>query len=267
MNAVESRTIFDISAKKERAMSLGANSIHVEDLTVKYNGKTALSKISVDIEEGNITGIIGPNGAGKSTLIKGLMRLIKTESGKTFIGDVPVSKMRKNIAYVEQRSALDLSFPINVSETVMLGRYPRLGLFRNPKADDKERAFTALKTVKMEGFAKRQIGELSGGQLQRVFIARALAQEADVFLLDEPFVGIDMVSEELIMEILSGLRDSGKTIAIVHHDLQKVRDYFDNVIIVNKTLVASGDVDKVFTDENISQAYGRPMKTSRELYL
>lgn len=232
------------------------NGIEISNLTVKYNGKIAIESIFTEIESAKITGIIGPNGAGKSTLIKGLMKLVPTVSGEAYINNVSIEKLRKDIAYIEQRSALDLSFPINVFDTVLLGTYPKLGLFKRPKAMEREKASKALETVKMQDFAKRQIGELSGGQLQRVFIARALAQEADVFLLDEPFVGIDMVSEELIMEILFNLRNEGKAIAIVHHDLYKVKEYFDNIIILNKHLIADGKVSDVFTKEVIAKAYG-----------
>jgi iron/zinc/copper transport system ATP-binding protein len=146
-----------------------------------------------------------------------------------------------------------------VDETVLLGTFPNLGLFRRPKKAQKEKVIESLRQVKMEDFAKRQIGNLSGGQLQRVFIARALAQEADIIFLDEPFVGIDMVSEKLIVDLLKELRDQGKTIVIVHHDLHKTREYFDNLIILNKTLVAEGSVNQTFTTENIQAAYGESM--------
>lgn len=230
--------------------------IETDGLTIRYNGKTALSNISLSMERASITGIIGPNGAGKSTLIKGIMKLVHVDSGTVLVNGHSVEKERKNIAYVEQRSELDLSFPISVFDAVLLGTYPKLPPIVRPGRREKEMAAAALETVKMSDYAKRQIGALSGGQLQRVFIARALAQQADIFLLDEPFVGIDMVSEELIMEILFSLRDAGKTIAIVHHDLHKVEDYFDNIIILNKHLVASGSVAESFHMENIRKAYG-----------
>lgn len=231
-------------------------SIGIENLTIKYNGKIALDNITLGMNRGAITGIIGPNGAGKSTLIKGIMRLVHIDNGSVMVNGRAVEKERKNIAYVEQRSALDLSFPINVFDTVLLGTYPKMRLMRRPGKVQREKAAEALETVKMTPFSKRQIGSLSGGQLQRVFIARALAQDADVFLLDEPFVGIDMVSEELIMEILFSLRDQGKTIAIVHHDLHKVEEYFDDVIILNRELVAVGSVPDTFVMDNITAAYG-----------
>lgn len=231
-------------------------SLEIKNLTIKYNGKTALNNITLNLKRGAITGIIGPNGAGKSTLIKGIMKLVHINSGSVMINGKTIEKERKNIAYVEQRSAIDLTFPINVFDTVLLGTYPKMRLMQRPGKVQRERAAEALETVKMTPFAKRQIGSLSGGQLQRVFIARALAQDADVFLLDEPFVGIDMVSEELIVKILLSLRDQGKTIAIVHHDLHKVEEYFDDVIILNRNLMSAGSVKETFVMENITAAYG-----------
>jgi len=253
----------------EHAAASCAQNVQIEDLTVRYSGKTALSQITLELEKGAITGIIGPNGAGKSTLIKGVMKLVHVDNGRVMINGHAVEKERNNIAYVEQRSALDLSFPISVYDTVLLGTYPKLPLMKRPGRVEREKAAAALDTVKMTGFADRQIGSLSGGQLQRVFIARALAQDAEIFLLDEPFVGIDIVSENLIMEILFALRDQGKTIAIVHHDLHKVEEYFDNVIILNQSLVASGSVKEFFTTENIRKAYGDtlgPILGSKEVH-
>lgn len=233
--------------------------ISVKNLTVAYQGKLAIDRINVNIPNGVITGIIGPNGAGKSTLLKGMMGLIKTESGVTAVGGAPIKEMQKNIAYVEQRSLIDLSFPIKVSEVVLLGTFPKLGLFRRPKKAEKEKVLDCLEKVKMSEFKDRQIGELSGGQLQRVFIARALAQEADIIFLDEPFVGIDMVSEQVIIHLLKEMRDEGRTIVIVHHDLHKVTDYFDDLIILNHRLIASGPVAQTFTTQNIQEAYGDVM--------
>ncbi|SHH61351.1 iron/zinc/copper transport system ATP-binding protein [Anaerosphaera aminiphila DSM 21120] len=226
--------------------------INIENLTVSYQGKVALDNLSCSIPKGKITGIIGPNGAGKSTLFKAILGLIKVDSGN-FLFEDGVDK--RDIAYVDQRNAIDLSFPIDVLDTVILGTYPKLGLFHNPGRIETEKALDALKIVKMEPYVKRQIGELSGGQLQRVFIARALAQEAEVFLLDEPFVGIDVVSESLIMETLKMLQKQGKSVAIVHHDLHKVRELFSNVILLNKELVAQGSVDNAFTVENVNKTY------------
>ncbi|QIL49788.1 metal ABC transporter ATP-binding protein [Vagococcus hydrophili] len=231
----------------------------VSNMTVAYQHKKAIEEVTVSIEPGKITGIIGPNGAGKSTLLKAVIGLIKTESGEVTVSGKSLDVIRKKIAYVEQRSAIDLTFPIKVDEVVLLGTFPNLGLFRRPKKAQKEKVMECLKQVKMEDFSKRQIGNLSGGQLQRVFIARALAQEADIIFLDEPFVGIDMVSEKVIVDLLKELRNQGKTIVIVHHDLHKTREYFDNLIILNKKLVASGSVDTTFVTKNIQAAYGDSM--------
>ncbi|WP_348920636.1 metal ABC transporter ATP-binding protein [Enterococcus rotai] len=240
-------------------MSINNNNITVEQLTVSYQGQKALIDISLQIPAGKITGIIGPNGAGKSTFLKGMLGLLKADARTVSLGEQPIDSQKKRIAYVEQRSALDLSFPINVLEVVLLGTYPKLGIMKRPKKQEKEQAIKALKTVQLEAFAKRQIGELSGGQLQRVFIARVLAQEADVIVLDEPFVGIDMTSEKVIMDILKQLKDAGKTIVIVHHDLHKVAHYFDDVIILKKKLIACGPVATTFTNKNIQLAYGETM--------
>jgi ABC-type Mn2+/Zn2+ transport system ATPase subunit len=238
---------------------LSLNTITVQHLTVSYQGQKALLDLSLSIAAGKITGIIGPNGAGKSTFLKGLLGLIKTESRNVQIAGNSIDLYKQRIAYVEQRSTLDLSFPINVLDVVLLGTYPSLGMLRRPKKKEKERALAALKTVQLEQFAKRQIGELSGGQLQRVFIARVLAQKADIILLDEPFVGIDMTSEKVIMDILKELKKAGKTILIVHHDLHKVAHYFDEIILLKKELIACGPVSTTFTNRNIQAAYGEAM--------
>lgn len=240
-------------------MSINNNNITIDHLSVSYQGQPALVDISLKIPAGKITGIIGPNGAGKSTFLKGMMGLIKSDSRAAYLDGQALDSQKKRIAYVEQRSALDLSFPINVLEVVLLGTYPKLGMLKRPKKQEKEQAFAALKTVQLEEFAHRQIGELSGGQLQRVFIARVLAQKADFIVLDEPFVGIDMTSEKVIMDILKQLKDAGKTILIVHHDLHKVAHYFDDVIILKKKLIACGPVATTFTNKNIQLAYGDTM--------
>lgn len=233
--------------------------ISVKNLSVAYQDKLALEDISLTIIPGKITGIIGPNGAGKSTLIKSIVGLIKKESGHVTLANQAIDHFRKQIAYVEQRSEIDLTFPIRVKEVVLLGTYPKLGLFKRPGKKEKAKVMECLKQVKMEEFADRQIGNLSGGQLQRVFIARALAQEAEIIFLDEPFVGIDMVSEKVIVDLLKELKAAGKTIIIVHHDLHRTREYFDQLIILNKYLVASGPVEEVFTTRLIQKAYGDSM--------
>lgn len=229
--------------------------IQLTNLSVHYGGKTALQDVNLSIPDGQITGIIGPNGAGKSTLLKSILGLIDYQGNVTFGGNT-LKRVQKDIAYVEQRQDLDLSFPINVLDTVLLGTYPKLGLLKRPGRKEKQLAEDALEQVDMQAYKQRQIGELSGGQLQRVFIARAMAQQPDWFFLDEPFVGIDVVSEEVIVSVLKKLRDEGKSMVIVHHDLSKVTEYFDRLIMLNKKVIADGPVEQVFEKDNLSHAYG-----------
>ncbi|MEQ6207847.1 metal ABC transporter ATP-binding protein [Enterococcus mundtii] len=235
---------------------MSKNEISVKDLTVAYQGKTVLNHVSTVIQSQKFTGIIGPNGAGKSTFMKALLELVPKISGEITFDGRSIKTIRKKIAYVEQRSELDLSFPIDVLGVVLLGTYPSLRLGQPPGKKEKERAKQALAKVDMTDYENRQISELSGGQLQRIFIARALAQGAEWIFLDEPFVGIDAVSERKIFAILDELKNEGKTIVIVHHDLHKVEAYFDEVILLNKELIAAGSVDEVFTSENLQLAYG-----------
>lgn len=230
--------------------------IRVKDLTVAYRGKIALKKINLALSPGKLTGIVGPNGAGKSTLMKGILELVSTQSGTILYGADKLKKQRKKIAYVEQRQDIDLSFPIDVFGVVLFGTYPHLKLFQRPGKKEKAFAAECLEKVGLSKFSERQISELSGGQLQRVFIARALAQQAEWILLDEPFAGIDATSEKIIIELLKELRDEGKSIVIVHHDLHKVTDYFDDVILLNKGLIASGPVNQTYTTKNMEKTYG-----------
>ncbi len=229
--------------------------IEVNNLHVSYYGKEVIQDISFSLGKGKLIGIIGPNGAGKSTMMKAILGLIPKDYGEVKIHGKEIKTMRKNIAYVPQRSDLDWDFPINVIDTVLLGTYPQLGLFRRPGKKEKKWARECLEKVGMEKFAKHQIGELSGGQQQRVFLARALAQRAEMFFLDEPFVGIDVASEQTIINILKQLRDEGKTVFVIHHDLSKVEDYFDDLILINKKLIQSGPVRDVFQRETMTRAY------------
>ncbi|CAM3443535.1 metal ABC transporter ATP-binding protein [Erysipelothrix sp. HDW6B] len=230
--------------------------IKIKDLNVDYFGNPALSNVSVEIPFGYSVGIIGPNGAGKSTFIKALLNIVKASSGEVTVDGEPIKNKQSKIAYVPQKSDVDLSFPITVEDTVLTGTYPNIKLFRRPGKKEREIVKTAMEMVDITNLAKRQISNLSGGQLQRVFIARALAQQADVFFLDEPFVGIDLVSETIIVDLLKELRAEGKTVVVVHHDLHEVEAYFDKLMILNKELVAFGDVKDVFNTENIQKAYG-----------
>ena len=229
--------------------------IEMKNLSVSYQGQLALEATSLTIKGPTITGIIGPNGAGKSTLIKGMLGIVESE-GQTFLERKPMKQELSKIAYVEQKIHIDYNFPIKVKECVSLGLYPKIKLFQRLKASDWEKVARALKIVGLEDFAERQISQLSGGQFQRVLIARCLVQEADYIFLDEPFVGIDSVSEEIIMKTLRQLRKDGKTILIIHHDLGKVVAYFDQVLLLNKKVVAFGSTESTFTKENMQKTYG-----------
>ncbi|CAM3561320.1 metal ABC transporter ATP-binding protein [Erysipelothrix urinaevulpis] len=229
--------------------------IKVENLHVSYYGNEVVKDVSFEFNTGSLIGIIGPNGAGKSTMIKAILGLIPKDKGTITVDQQSIDEARKKIAYVPQRNDLDWDFPINVFDTVLMGTYPKLGLIKRPKEREKELAKESLKRVGMLDYANQQIGELSGGQQQRVFLARALAQEADLFFLDEPFVGIDVASEKKIVDILKELKDEGKTVFVVHHDLSKVESYFDELILINKELVKAGKVKDVFIYETMNKAY------------
>lgn len=229
--------------------------IKIEHLNVFYSENKALTDVQLNLESGGIIGMIGPNGAGKSTLIKAILNIIPY-SGKVLIEGKESKKFLKNIAYVEQKSNIDLTFPITVKECVSLGTYTGLKLFQKVGSKEWLRVAQALEKVNLSEYANRQIGELSGGQFQRVLLARCLVQEADYIFLDEPFVGIDSVSEKIIMDILQYLKEQGKLILIVHHDLSKVKVYFDELIILNKEIIAYGKVKESFTHENLKKAYG-----------
>jgi manganese transport system ATP-binding protein len=230
--------------------------IEIRNLNVDYFGNSALENVNIDIPFGYTIGIIGPNGAGKSTFIKSLLEVIKKRSGTVMVEGRDISEYKRKIAYVPQKNDIDLTFPITVKDTVLTGTYPNLKIFQRPGKKERQSVEECMAMVDISDLANKQISNLSGGQLQRVFIARALAQKADVFFLDEPFVGIDLVSEKIIVKLLKQLREEGKTILIVHHDLHEVEEYFDKVIILNKKLIAFGDVKDTFTADNILNAYG-----------
>lgn len=229
--------------------------IRIENLSVSYKETLALKDISLVLQGPTITGIIGPNGAGKSTLLKSMLGIIPHE-GYSFIDDKEMKKSLKKVAYVEQKIHIDYNFPIKVKECVSLGLYPSIPLFHTLKANHWKKVDEALEIVGLSDYADRQISQLSGGQFQRVLIARCLVQDADYILLDEPFVGIDSVSEEIIMNTLRDLKKAGKTVLIVHHDLGKVAHYFDQVLLLNKELIALGPTKETFTQANLKQAYG-----------
>ena len=229
--------------------------IRIENLSVSYKETLALKDISLALHGPTITGIIGPNGAGKSTLLKGMLGIIPHQ-GQAFLDDKEVKKSLHRIAYVEQKINIDYNFPIKVKECVSLGLFPSIPLFRSLKAKHWKKVKEALEIVGLADYSERQISQLSGGQFQRVLIARCLVQEADYILLDEPFVGIDSVSEEIIMNTLRDLKKAGKTVLIVHHDLSKVPLYFDQVLLVNREVIAFGPTKETFTEANLKEAYG-----------
>ena len=230
--------------------------VSVHDLTVAYHRKPVLWDIDLDIPEGKLIAIIGPNGAGKSTLIKAVMDIVPKASGRVMIYGKPFKRQRKIVAYVPQRESVDWDFPIDALGVVMMGRYGTIGWCKPLRKRDREKALDALGRVGMADYATRQISQLSGGQQQRVFLARALAQESQIYFMDEPFASVDAATERAIVQVLADLRSAGKTIIVVHHDLQTVRDYFDHVILLNMRVVAHGPVDDVFTEENLKKTYG-----------
>lgn len=229
--------------------------ISVEDLTIAYDVKPVLWDVDVSFETGKLTAIVGPNGAGKSTLIKAIMGLIKPISGKIEF-DKSMKDAKKQIAYVPQSGSVDWDFPATVEDIVLMGRYGHIGWIRRPKAADKEIARDMLEKVGMSRYADRQIAQLSGGQQQRVFLARALTQQAEIYILDEPLKGVDVQTEAILVSLLKDLAKEGKTVIVVHHDLTSVEDYFDNLVLVNVRVIASGSVDEVFTHEYLEETYG-----------
>ena len=230
--------------------------LKVEDLNVVYDKHIhAIRDASFELETGNIYGIIGSNGAGKSSLIKGMLNLVPSSGQVTFNGE-RLKKHAKRTSYVPQRADIDMTFPMTVFDCVLMGTYPNLWLIKRPGKKEKERTLESLKKVGMEDFKNRQIGELSGGQFQRILMARTLAQHSDIVFLDEPFVGIDVKSEKVIVNVLKEMARDGITILIVHHDLSKVHDYFDGLILVDHGVLDYGSVDKVFTEKNLKEAYG-----------
>lgn len=224
------------------------NAIEIKNLTVAYGENIALEDLNLNIEVGSLMALVGPNGAGKSTLIKTILKFLKQITGEIKIN-------AKTLAYVPQRNSVDWDFPTTLFDVVEMGCYGRVGLFKRVNKEEKQKVLKAIKQVGMLEFKDRQISELSGGQQQRAFIARALVQEADIYLMDEPFQGVDSTTEKSIVEILKQLKAEGKTIIVVHHDLQTVPTYFESVALINKAVIVSGKVSEVFTQENIDVTY------------
>ena len=229
--------------------------LSIKDLTVAFGQKPVLWDIDLDIPKGSLTAIVGPNGAGKSTLLKAALGIIKPIAGRVDVFGQPFKRQLSQIAYVPQRNSVDWDFPTNVLDVVLMGTYGDLGLFKRPGKNEKKRALEALEKVGMQPFASRQISQLSGGQQQRVFLARALVQNASVYVMDEPFVGVDAVTEKAIVKLLKSLRDEQKTVIVVHHDLQTIEEYFDWVCLLNVRQIAYGKTSNVFTEENLKLTY------------
>jgi manganese/zinc/iron transport system ATP- binding protein len=233
-----------------------APAVEVADLTVAYREKPVLWDVDLTVPKGVLMAIVGPNGAGKTTLIKAALGLVRPAAGQVLVHGRPYEEQRRLVAYVPQRGTVDWDFPTNVLDVVTMGTYGTLGWLRRPGRAERTRALAALEQVGITDLAGRQISQLSGGQQQRVFLARALVQEAEVYFMDEPFQGVDATTEVAIVQLLQELRAGGKTVIVVHHDLQTVAEYFDWVTLLNVRRIASGPVDEVFTDENLRLAYG-----------
>ncbi|RKN80728.1 metal ABC transporter ATP-binding protein [Paenibacillus ginsengarvi] len=228
----------------------------VNGLTVAYQRKPVLSDVTFEVPEGKLIGIVGPNGAGKSTLIKASLGLIPKARGEVLIYGKPYTQQRRLIGYVPQRESVDWDFPTSALDVVTMGRYGHLGWFKRPGAHEKRIAMECLEKVGMADYAGRQISQLSGGQQQRIFLARALAQDAKLYLMDEPFVGVDAATEKAIITLLNELKKQGKTVLVVHHDLSTVKEYFDWVMLLNERLIDIGPTESVFTAANLQIAYG-----------
>jgi len=234
---------------------VNAPALELHDLTVAYEHRPVLWDIDLTLPAGELVAIVGPNGAGKSTLIKAALKLVKSLSGDVRFFGQTLREARHRIGYVPQRESVDWDFPVSARDVVLMGRYGRLSWLQRPRRADHAAADAALEAVGMTAMASRQISQLSGGQQQRVFLARALAQEAELYLMDEPFAGVDASTERAIVDVLRRLRDNGRTVIAVHHDLQSVAEYFDRVVLLNTRLIAAGPVAEVFTPQNLHKTY------------
>ncbi len=241
---------------EEAHSSLVSPPLEIHDLTVAYHKRPVLWDIDFSIPRGVLVGVVGPNGAGKSTLIKAVLGMVPLASGWVQSFGRPVKEMRSRIGYVPQRESVDWDFPTNALDVVLMGLYGKLGWIRRPGKAERERARHCLHLVGMADYADRQISQLSGGQQQRVFLARALAQNADLYLMDEPFAGVDAATERAIVDLLQGLKREGRTVIVVHHDLQTVEEYFDWCVLLNMRQIAVGPIETEFTPENLRRTYG-----------
>jgi manganese/zinc/iron transport system ATP- binding protein len=233
-----------------------ASPLLIEDVTVAYHRRPVLWNIDYQAPSGKLIAIVGPNGSGKTTLIKATLDLVPRAAGQVLIFGEPYRQQRHRVGYVPQRTSVDWDFPVSALDVVAMGMYRQIGWLRPVSRMYREAAKQALDRVGMADFANRQINQLSGGQQQRVFLARALAQNADLYFMDEPFAGVDAATERAIVDILRQLRESGKTVIVVHHDLQTVHEYFDEVVLLNMRLIAAGPTAAVFTPDNLRKTYG-----------
>lgn len=230
--------------------------LSIDDLTVAYHRKPVIWDVDFEVPEGSLVGIVGPNGAGKSTLLKAIMNLVPRASGRIEVFGQPYHKNRHRVGYVPQRESVDWDFPVDALDVVTMGLYNQIGWCLPVRKKHRQLALEALDRVGIADLARRQISQLSGGQQQRTFLARALVQNADLYLMDEPFAAVDAATERAIVEILRELKHSGKTAVVIHHDLQTVPEYFDYVVLLNMRVVAHGGVEDVFTSENLQKTYG-----------
>ena len=235
--------------------------IEAHNLTVLYDRKPAIWNVDFKLPEGQVIGIMGPNGSGKSTLLKSIMGVVTPTTGYTKVYDQDLNQVRHKVSYVPQRQEIDWDFPASVWDIVSMGRFHVRGLFKRLTSEDNDIIQESLEKVNMLGFAKRQISQLSGGQQQRVFLARAIAQQGELFLMDEPFAGVDIATEEMIVDLLKEMKDQGKTLVIVHHDLHTAQSYFDHLVLMNTRLVACGKTSDVFTDQILTDTYGGKLTT------
>ncbi len=244
-------------------VGLDNSPLALRGMTVSYGQKPVVFSVDMTVAEGAMTAIIGPNGAGKSTLLKAALGVVTPLAGQVTVFGKPLAGERHRIAYVPQRASVDWDFPTRVVDVVLMGLYRELGLLRRIRGQHRAKAMACLDRVGMADFADRQIGQLSGGQQQRVFLARALAQDADLYLLDEPFAGVDAATEKAIIDVLKSLKDEGKTVVAVHHDLATVADYFDRVFLIHTRKMAEGTVAEAFTAENLDRTYGGRLATGQ----
>lgn len=236
--------------------SIGVPPLAAFQVTVAYRNTPVLTDLNFEVPAGTLTAIVGPNGAGKSTLIKTALGLVQPLTGHFEFFGQSFREVDGRVSYVPQRASVDWDFPVTALDVVCMGLYRKIGWFRPVRARHRKRAMEALAEVGMQDYAKRQISQLSGGQQQRVFLARALVQDAELFLMDEPLAGVDVATEKTIINTLHRLRDQGRTAMVVHHDLDTVSEYFDRVLLLNQHIIAEGSSDEVMTPEHLKQAYG-----------